>query len=220
MSDPERAWTDEELLGPALAEPIRFSPGSRYEYSNTNTLLLGRVLERVTGVPWSEAVGVLVLQPLGVAGVSYPGDEPLGPGSAIGHDVSVADAPAEPVPAVRASALSAAGGLAGTVGALAAWGDAIGTGAGLTSATSDGRVDPAVLSDTADDPASPDYDGYGLGLGVIDGWRGHTGVGLGYEALVMVDPANGDRVAMLLNGESDDKDIPAGIFRAIVPLLA
>lgn len=43
-----RTWTVEELLDYFVLEPS-FSPGANWEYSNTNYLLLGMIIEEVTG---------------------------------------------------------------------------------------------------------------------------------------------------------------------------
>ena len=47
--NPRRQWQPAELIGYALRHPLNFAPGTAYEYSNTNTVLLGEVVERVTG---------------------------------------------------------------------------------------------------------------------------------------------------------------------------
>ena len=44
---PARAWTPAELLAIALKHPPTFPPGQAYEYSNTNYLLLGLIVEKV-----------------------------------------------------------------------------------------------------------------------------------------------------------------------------
>lgn len=45
------------------ARPLRFVPGSRYEYSNSGYLVLGEVVAQVTGEPFSVAARRLVLEP-------------------------------------------------------------------------------------------------------------------------------------------------------------
>ncbi len=47
-----------------------FAPGSRFSYSNTGFGLLGRLIERVTGMPHKDAVRLYVRQPLGMLGVA------------------------------------------------------------------------------------------------------------------------------------------------------
>src|SRR5256714_9397227 len=45
--DPTKVWTPEELLAIAFAHPPNFPPGTAYEYSNTNYVLLGLIAEQV-----------------------------------------------------------------------------------------------------------------------------------------------------------------------------
>ena len=51
FADPRRQFTPQELLGFAFAEPNTFPPGEGFEYCNTNTILLGLVIEKVSGHP-------------------------------------------------------------------------------------------------------------------------------------------------------------------------
>jgi D-alanyl-D-alanine carboxypeptidase len=50
-SDPQHQWTAEELLAVSFSQPPLFEPDAEFDYSNTNTVLLGLVVEEVTGQP-------------------------------------------------------------------------------------------------------------------------------------------------------------------------
>ncbi|WP_460695892.1 serine hydrolase domain-containing protein [Nocardia thraciensis] len=69
-----------ELLNLALAHPRQFPPGTAWQYSNTNYLLAGMLIEKVTGRPYEEAIEQRIVRPLGLRGTSVPGDEPSIPG--------------------------------------------------------------------------------------------------------------------------------------------
>jgi D-alanyl-D-alanine carboxypeptidase len=57
----------------------RRAPGKRFEYSNYGFVLLGAILERVTGKPYYDAVAELVYAPAGMTSTSAPiHDEPIG----------------------------------------------------------------------------------------------------------------------------------------------
>jgi CubicO group peptidase (beta-lactamase class C family) len=49
-----------------LDRRLDFDPGTKYAYSNFGYCLLGRVIERITGKPYAEAVQNLVLRPAGI----------------------------------------------------------------------------------------------------------------------------------------------------------
>ncbi len=56
----------EEALGLVLDQPASFKPGEGYQYSNTNYLLIGQLIEKVTGVGKYEYIGEVILDPLGL----------------------------------------------------------------------------------------------------------------------------------------------------------
>ena len=55
------------LIDQFSAAPLLFEPGARYSYSNSGYILLGRIIEVVTGQPYSAALDGLVLAPAGVS---------------------------------------------------------------------------------------------------------------------------------------------------------
>jgi len=61
---PDHAWTTDEIL--ALTGPAVFRPGRGFSYSNTNYVLLGLILEQVTGQPLATLVHDQLLAPLGM----------------------------------------------------------------------------------------------------------------------------------------------------------
>ncbi|RLV54994.1 class A beta-lactamase-related serine hydrolase [Aeromicrobium phragmitis] len=215
-ADPERSWSDADLFGLVRGQPETFAPGTSYQYSNTNTLLLARAIEQVTGGTWAQAVVTTVTEPLGLESVRYPGDAGELPAGAA-EPFEVADEGVDELPVVRASAFGASGGLFGTVGDLASWAQALGTGAVLTPATQEARLE--AFGPTDADPQSPLYDAYGLGIGRIGDWIGHTGNGLGYQALAMYHPEAQVAVAITLNATGDDQDLPAHLLQRLEDVL-
>jgi D-alanyl-D-alanine carboxypeptidase len=72
-----RTWTAAELVDRAVANPPTFEPpGSAFAYSSTNYLLLGQVVEEVTGRSYGEEVERRVIRPLRLRGTSVPGTSP------------------------------------------------------------------------------------------------------------------------------------------------
>ncbi|RKT85280.1 D-alanyl-D-alanine carboxypeptidase [Saccharopolyspora antimicrobica] len=69
----DRYMQPRELLDIALAHPASFPPGERWEYSNTNYVLAGLLIERVTGRPVSEQVTDRVIRPIGLRDTYWPG---------------------------------------------------------------------------------------------------------------------------------------------------
>jgi CubicO group peptidase (beta-lactamase class C family) len=64
--DPFRQWTPEELMQIGVSKPMEFAPGANWGYSHTNYVILGRVLEKITGMPLVDAIRQYVLEPMGL----------------------------------------------------------------------------------------------------------------------------------------------------------
>ncbi|MFK3985612.1 serine hydrolase domain-containing protein [Micromonospora sp. NPDC050397] len=69
-----RTWTPAEQVRRAVANPPTFEPpGSAYAYSNTGYLLLGQIIEKVTGRSYGEEVQRRIIRPLRLRGTEMPG---------------------------------------------------------------------------------------------------------------------------------------------------
>lgn len=71
IEDPKFRWdkppTDVNMvLELVLDEPAQFEPGSRYDYSNTNYILIGRILDRTLGYSHQQYIKTEILTPLGL----------------------------------------------------------------------------------------------------------------------------------------------------------
>ncbi|MFC4493324.1 serine hydrolase domain-containing protein [Streptomyces ovatisporus] len=69
-----------EQVRTAMAHPPSFAPGTGWEYSNTNYVLIGMVVEEVTGRPYAREVERRITRPLGLDDTSLPGASPEIPG--------------------------------------------------------------------------------------------------------------------------------------------
>jgi CubicO group peptidase (beta-lactamase class C family) len=65
-ADPFRKWTAEERIAISLSVPRVFAPGSNWDYSHTNYVILGLALEKITGQPLDVALQEQVLGPMGL----------------------------------------------------------------------------------------------------------------------------------------------------------
>jgi CubicO group peptidase (beta-lactamase class C family) len=71
---PETIWTPQEVLQIGLDASPLSEPGEQFYYSNTNTILLGMVIEEVTGQPIEVVLQQRIFDPLRLEGTSWPGD--------------------------------------------------------------------------------------------------------------------------------------------------
>jgi D-alanyl-D-alanine carboxypeptidase len=68
--------TPEQIVAAALRHPPDFPPGAGWSYSNTGYVLLGMVVERVTGRPWHQEVHDQIISRLGLRHTIWPGTSP------------------------------------------------------------------------------------------------------------------------------------------------
>ncbi len=198
LTTPTKEWTPQELLDAGLGLDPLFAPGAKFNYSNTNFILLGTVIEEVTGRPYAEVLRSEILTPLGLNDTSFPSNSDIPAPHPIGLTLQgTADDSREPVDATgwNPSFSWTAGQMISTVDDLLEWGHALATGQGvLNEETSIERL-----------TSFPSEQGYGYAVGCIDGWVGHTGEIPGYNTTVFHDTANDTTVIVLANS-----DIPTG----------
>lgn len=84
LADPDRVWRPEEQLAYLFDTEAPFPPGEGWEYSDTNYLILGMIIERLTGSPYYTELRRRILDPLGLA-ATVPSDRRRIPSLAQGY---------------------------------------------------------------------------------------------------------------------------------------
>jgi D-alanyl-D-alanine carboxypeptidase len=210
---PNRVWTPAQLLALAFAHPPNFPPGTAYEYSNTNYVLLGLIIEKVGAKPLAQAMLDRLFAPLGLQHTALPPStvntlpDPYSHGYLYGSS-SVAMVGTPPYPpevqaAARAGTLlptdytnlnhsfaTAAGGVISTANDLATWIQALVSGRMLNTQYQRRWLD----SPQPEDPAKPDARQYGYGIARTH-WGPNTmyfhgGETAGYNSFIGYDPGN------------------------------
>lgn len=72
-------YTPEQTVARAMRHRPDFQPGKHWRYGNTGYVLLGLIIERVTGHPWHEEVRDRIVRPLGLDHTFWPGTSPTLP---------------------------------------------------------------------------------------------------------------------------------------------
>ena len=161
-----RAYTTEELIAVFRDLPSPSQPGERFSYNNSGYVLLGALIERVTGMPWHQAVDQRIARPLGLTTLRYGTAEAETPGMARGY--TVGENGLRPANRIHMSVPHAAGGLIGSVEDLARWAQALHHGR-VVSPQSYGRMTARTRLPDGTDVA------YGFGLSNSE-IRGHRGI--------------------------------------------
>jgi D-alanyl-D-alanine carboxypeptidase len=205
FAHPERIWTAKELSRLGIEDSPLFAPGAKWDYSNTNTILLGLVLERVNGKPLSELYRERIIKPLHLRGTSFPslGDSSLPDPHARGY-TSLLKPGGKPTDATNwnPSWGWAAGGMISTVPDLLVFGRALGTGDGLLP-----RKQQAVRLDSLRKTTVPGLK-FGLGVEGYRGWVGHSGQIPGFTTHVYYNADLEATVAVAVNGDAFVGDCP------------
>ncbi|MFI6417918.1 serine hydrolase domain-containing protein [Streptomyces sp. NPDC050842] len=68
-------WTPKQLVDIAMTHAPDFAPGTAWNYSNTNYVLAGMVIEKVTGRPYGKSVENRIIKPLKLRATSVPGTD-------------------------------------------------------------------------------------------------------------------------------------------------
>ncbi len=71
-TEPQKVWEPEELVEIGFSHPPDFSPGEGFQYSNTNTVLLGMIIEQLTGQPLEQEFQDRIFVPLGMGNSLFP----------------------------------------------------------------------------------------------------------------------------------------------------
>jgi D-alanyl-D-alanine carboxypeptidase len=94
--DPGREWSPQELVAIATAHPPLFAPGSSWSYSNTNYILLGLVIEKVSSRSLGDELRSRVFKPLALKSTSFPTGTSIAGRYAHGYFVSRPPLPLPP----------------------------------------------------------------------------------------------------------------------------
>ncbi|WZH37369.1 MAG: serine hydrolase [Microbacterium enclense] len=176
LADSQRQFTPRELI--AMVEPLDllFSPGTDFDYSNSNTVILGQLVERVSGTPYASAMQHL-FDAAGLAQTTYAeAATAFTAPRAQGYTTLTADGKEADATEWNASWAQAAGAAASTVGDLETWLNDLTTGSLLRAETQKERLSMVAI------PGNPAGTGYGLGLVATNGWTGHSGDLPGYSS--------------------------------------
>jgi CubicO group peptidase (beta-lactamase class C family) len=187
--------------------PLQFPPGSRARYSNTNFVLLGLMVEKVAGEPYSTFLSKRIFNPLGMSRTRMNDPEAVILNRAQGYRWR--DGKLWNQPGITEAAAFSAGGLISTVKDLAKFDDALYSGQLLKPGTREMMWTPVKLADGSS-PGVLNFGAYGLGWGLDehDGHRcvWHGGSSLGFRGAFLDFPEDRLSIVVLTNLNSAGAD--------------
>jgi D-alanyl-D-alanine carboxypeptidase len=199
------SFTPRQLVAMAMAHEPDFAPGQGWNYSNTNYVLTGMIINKVTGRNWASEVHDRIIRPLGLRHTFAPGaDTRLPRPHASAYLFLDRDTPIETADANLTWA-DAAGSLVSTASDLSRFWDAIGRGTLLPPAQQK-QMRTTVLATAFQDDRPGLRSGLGLEFAPLTcggGYWSHDGDVPGFTTRTAVSEDGRDTVVISISTSTD-----------------
>jgi D-alanyl-D-alanine carboxypeptidase len=183
-ADPLMPFSPEDVIDIVQRNQPEFAPGEKESYCDTNYILLGVIIEKVTGRKIEDVIRGEIIVPLGLAGTSFPTapamPEPFAHGYFAGDD---GKGEFRDYTATNPAVAWTAGAIVSTLDDLKVWAKALATGALLKPETHAEQMKYEMI------PAGKLSVGYGLGIADFGGLIGHNGAIFGYTTAMFYVPS-------------------------------
>ena len=205
--------TAQEILNDWAKKPLDFEPGTKWQYSNTNYVIAGMIVEKVAGMPLLDFLQQRIFGPLHMTTVYNTDLSPLGADEPMRY-MRYAIGPLRPAPKEGRGWMFAAGELAMTASDLAKWDISI--------------IDQSILKPQSYKVLETEIElssgvgthyALGIGVGMNDGRRvlSHGGEVSGFTATNTIYPD--DRAAIVVQTNIDANGASGQIAQRIATLL-
>jgi D-alanyl-D-alanine carboxypeptidase len=214
QANPHMALSPEQLLGYVSSEPLSFAPGSRYEYSDSDNIVVGLMVQAATDTDYSAELGQQVLTPLQLTHTALPTTVDMPAPYVRGYDVTPGKPPDDVSTAINPALAWASGGMISTPSELNEFMRAYVAGKLFDRST---RNDQLQFVTGSSGPPGPGTNSAGLGIfryqtncGTV---FGHTGNIPGYTVFAAAS-ANGSRsVVVVVNTQLNSSPMTPAFTR-------
>jgi CubicO group peptidase (beta-lactamase class C family) len=191
-----RDFSPLELIGFFKDQPMDFKPGTQWRYNNSGYIVLGYIIEKVSGQSYTQYVAENLFKPLGMHNSYYGAIEPVIKNRVAGYVQAGEKGPYANAPYWSMHIPYAAGALVSTVDDLYTWTRALHGGKVIGPESLKKATTPYRLAD-----GSSSRYGYGLQLGYLFGSPTveHTGGIPGFTTDMLYLPAEDVCVVVLTN---------------------
>jgi D-alanyl-D-alanine carboxypeptidase len=210
---PQMKFDPRTIIGWAVQQKPYFAPGKGYHYSNTNYLILGLIIEKVTGDGVGDQIRKRLLVPFGLTHTSYPQTQAMPDPWAHGYGLDKQRNWEDVSNTISVSLMGAAGAMISDMADMKRWITLYVT--GKTSAPATHRA----LMDCI--PIGHGNVGFGLGLGCSAGWYGYTGGLPGYNTGNYYFPATGATIVTWVDVQANKPEpgVANALFRDIARIM-
>lgn len=218
QASPVKALPPSEMLAFIKDEPLLFPPGSRYNYSNTDNIVVGLMVEAATRSSYTSQLDAQVFRPLGLTRTSLPAGPEIPSPFIHGYANDPAQQPPEDLSEILAAGWPwASGGVVSTPGDL---NNFIRGYVGGKLFDSETQAQQRIVIDGAkSDPSGPGKNAAGLAVfryetrcGTV--W-GHTGNIFGYTQFAAATPDGQRSVTVSVNEQLNAVEGAPGVMQAL-----
>ncbi len=197
LSDPSRSFTPQEVLAYGFKHANTFAPGKEFQYSNSNLVLLGLVIEKVSGHRLADFIDKRVLRPARLRHTFFPEGPEFPEPHPRGYTNQTLSGEIEDATDWNPSWAWAAGAMISDLHDLRRWAKIVATGTLLSPETQAQRLRTL--------PTGYPGTSYGLGIFESGGWIGHNGSIPGYETATVYLPSKKATLVVMLNTDITDE---------------
>ncbi|MFA6035284.1 MAG: serine hydrolase domain-containing protein, partial [Myxococcota bacterium] len=215
--NPRTPWTPQQLLDLVLRHEPKFSPGARWGYSNSNYLLLGMIVEKVTGDTLGNQIRKRIVDRMGLKSTYFAEGLEWNGEHMSGYMRENMVGPLIDVTIRSASSSWAAGAMVSTVGDLRKFIIATAAGETLDAATQKARmtcVDTGAVYGNLKNM-------YCLGIEMLGEIVGHSGDTIGFQSSAWTWPSKGITITIGQNKnlilEGTATQMSRELFNVLVP---
>ncbi|MFJ7156280.1 serine hydrolase domain-containing protein [Streptomyces sp. NPDC101118] len=194
VSEPERAFNPWEVLSYGYRHANTFAPNAQFQYSNSNLILLGLVIEKVTGQKVQRVIDERVLRPARLHHTLFPKGTEFPEPHPRGYTDQTLDGTTADATDWNPSWAWTAGVMISNLHDLRRWAEVVATGKLLSPETQAERMKML--------PTGFPGTNYGLGILETSGWIGHNGSIPGYETVTVYLPEEKATMVLMLNTDS------------------
>lgn len=206
----KHTYTPEEIIDRFKNRPFDFSTGTSFEYSNSNYVLLGYIIEKVSNMKYEDYMEKNILKPLKLNETGFLSKKSQIKNKAVGYSILDRESNCYiPSPEMEYSLPYAAGEIYSTDEDLYKWEKALFAG-------------KLIKKESLNEMFTPDLDNYGYGWLINKSARGdkiisHGGATIGFTSYVSKDVDKNYIIIILSNKNTDDfyKNIIDGVSEII-----
>ena len=213
LADPLHIWHPDSLIALGTSLTPLSEPGENWHYSNTNTIILGRIIEQITGKSLADELNDRIFEPCGLFHTTFPetGNDMPEPHPK-GYYAGDIGYPVDWSESYDISVAWAAGAVISTLRDLREYAVFLTDGSLMSAESHAFRLQHEV-------PTTIEGGYYGPGILRYESWYGHLGGLPGFTSVMLRNPMTTETVIIFYNAQLNDHQ-PADLAKKMIDYLS